>query len=159
MKIRTIALIIAAATVVGLTAKTVKTTQKNLTPTKEAASLSTVKPETLVIDSVSPDSVVVRGFDKPLYSVKESFLVTNKYSRRITSVKLAIDYIDIADRTFHSRTVSVDCQIPAGATRQLSIKSFDLQKSYYYIRSRRPRAQSTPFQVAITVVSVTFDRK
>ncbi|MBR5744402.1 MAG: hypothetical protein IKX94_03645, partial [Muribaculaceae bacterium] len=118
--------------------------------------LSTVKSDLTVVDSVSTDSVEVRGFDKPLYSVKETFLVTNKLSRRISSITLTINYIDIADRVFNSRTVTVDCSIPSGTTRQLSIKSFDTQKSYYYIRSRRPRAQSTPFQVAITVDSVTL---
>jgi len=155
MKIRLI-IILATLIATSASAKTVKTTRTNLKPKSESVKLSTVKSDLTVIDSVSTDSVEVRGFDKPLYSVKETFLVTNKLSRRISSITLTINYIDIADRVFNSRTVTVDCGIPSGTTRQLSIKSFDTQKSYYYIRSRRPRAQSTPFQVAITVDSVTL---
>ena len=155
MKIRLI-IILATLIATSASAKTVKTTRTNLKPKSESVKLSTVKSDLTVIDSVSTDSVEVRGFDKPLYSVKETFLVTNKLSRRISSITLTINYIDIADRVFNSRTVTVDCSIPSGTTRQLSIKSFDTQKSYYYIRSRRPRAQSTPFQVAITVDSVAL---
>lgn len=155
MKIRLI-IILATLIATSASAKTVKTTRTNLKPKSESVKLSTVKSDLTVIDSVSTDSVEVRGFDKPLYSVKETFLVTNKLSRRISSITLTINYIDIADRVFNSRTVTVDCSIPSGTTRQLSIKSFDTQKSYYYIRSRRPRAQSAPFQVAITVDSVAL---
>ena len=155
MKIRII-IILATLIATSASAKTVKTTRTNLKPKSESVKLSTVKSDLTVVDSVSTDSVEVRGFDKPLYSVKETFLVTNKLSRRISSITLTINYIDTANRVFNSRTVTVDCSIPSGTTRQLSIKSFDTQKSYYYIRSRRPRAQSTPFQVAITVDSVTL---
>ena len=156
MKCRIAIIISAVLIAASVSAKTVKTTRTNLKPKSESVKLSTVKSDLTVVDSVCTDSVEVRGFDKPLYSVKETFLVTNKLSRKIVSLKLTINYIDIADRVFNSRTVTVDCNIPSGATRQLTIKSFDTQKSYYYIRSRRPRAQSTPFQVAITVDSATL---
>ena len=136
-------------------AKTVKTTRNNLKPTTEATRLSTVKSDVDTLQWVHPDSIEIRGFDKPLYSIKETFLVTNHYSRRLTSITITIDYLDIADRTFNSRTLTINCNIPPHATRQLSIRSFDDQKSYYYIRSRRPRSQSTPFDIHITVTSAT----
>lgn len=137
-------------------AKNVKTTRNGIKPSTEAAKLSTTtKSDVVTLDYVHPDSIEIRGFDKPLYSIKETFLVTNHYSRRLTSMTITIDYVDIADRTFNSRTLTVACNIPPHSTRQLAIRSFDVQKSYYYIRSRRPRAQSTPFDIHITVDAVT----
>lgn len=120
-----------------------------------------VKPSNIEIvttecDTIAPDTtkIKVTGYDKPLTSRRESFFVTNLYSRTIKAVTVTFNYYDLSGRQLHSATNTIECAIPAGETRLLHIPSWDKQLSFYYYLSPRPRRQSTPFIVTHSVDNI-----
>lgn len=109
-------------------------------------------------DSVAFDksSVSFSGYDKPVSSSKESFLVTNNNSKAIEALEIKITYLDMKDRMLHSRIVNVSCYVPAGETRKADISSWDTQKTYYYYLGPSPKRVATPYKVKITPVRILF---
>ncbi len=102
-----------------------------------------------------PDSLLVlTGYDKPLGSDRESVFVMNKSEYDIDKINITIDYQDKNGRQLTSRTIDVICNIPAGETRQAYFKTWDLQHSFYYVKSRKPRTQATPYTVKCTINKV-----
>lgn len=95
--------------------------------------------------------VEISGYDKPLSSHLETFFVTNNGNALITCIDITFNYFDRKNRQLHSATHTIDCRIPSGETRQLSISSWDKQKSFYYHRSAKPRRQATPYSVTHTI--------
>ncbi len=122
-----------------------------------------VKPQNttvkIVADTIIPDSgkIVIAGFDKPLRSSRETFFVTNHYERTVSSLMVTFAYYDMNNRQLHSSTHTITCYIPAGETRQLSVKAWDTQQSFYYYQSVKPkRNPATPFSVKHNILNLTL---
>lgn len=100
------------------------------------------------------DQVRFSGFDKVAESSKESFFITNLSDAPITSVSLYIEYLTTDGRQLHKRYVTLKCDIPAGETRRVDLKSWDTQKAFYYAGGRTPkRREASPFSVRFQIVS------
>lgn len=96
------------------------------------------------------------GFDKTAGSIYESFFISNGLDSDIEEVEVDITYKDMKGRQLHRRIVSIDCDIPAHETHRVDIKSWDTQKSFYFHQSAKPRRQATPFDVSISLTSVSL---
>lgn len=93
------------------------------------------------------DQVVFTGFDKTKNNPTESFFIINNTDRVLTAVTLYIDYRTPDGRQLTRRFIRLTCNIPAGETRKADIPSWDTQRSFYYIKSEKPRRGGTPFSV------------
>ncbi len=105
------------------------------------------------------DSVVVAGYDKMLRSTNETFFVINNSCRHISSISLTFTYYDLQNRMLHSRTSTIECDIPASETRQLSITSWDSQQLFYYYNSPAPRRAATPYTITYRIEYITVDKQ
>lgn len=102
----------------------------------------------------APGEIMLKGYDKPLNSRKESLFVSNSSCRDITALKIKLVYCDLSGRTLHETEREIRAEIPAGATRRVEFPSWDTQNSFYYHLGRRPRVDNvTPYAVTCTVVS------
>jgi len=99
------------------------------------------------------------GYDKPLRSRHETLLVTNNSTLEVDSLLLTIRYTDLRGRELHQRSVWVEANIDPGSTRQCSFKSWDIQMSYVYRHSVKPRRQHSPYDVTISVDSLCISVK
>jgi hypothetical protein len=114
-----------------------------------------INADTIVGDSTAR-YVRCSGFEKTLRSRHESFFVTNCQSDTITAMALTITYLDTSGRMLHRVSRHVDCNIPGGETRQLTIPTWDSQQTFYYRLSTVPKltTRATPFDVKINVDSL-----
>lgn len=139
--------------VTSVAAPDTRTTRKKLVKSEQEV--------TVVADSttVSPDSITIADYDKPLRSNYETFFVTNRHSRTIVRITVDIDYIDMNGSQLHSRSVTVECEIPPGATRQLHTRTWDRQKAFYHHTTRsKPRSShARPYKVVVTPVSLLLE--
>lgn len=139
--------------VTSVAAPDTRTTRKKLVKSEQEV--------TVVADSttVSPDSITIADYDKPLRSNYETFFVTNRHSRTIVRITIDIDYIDMNGSELHSRSVTVECEIPPGATRQLHTRAWDRQKAFYHHTTRsKPRSpHARPYKVVVTPVSLLLE--
>ena len=137
--------------VITLCSSAQRTTRRNLkeTPRIDTTSVTTTAGDTL--KEIDANVVTISGYDKPLSSHHETFFVTNNGTCTITAINITFDYRDRKNRQLHSVTTTIDCEIPAGQTRQISIPSWDKQKSFYYYLSTKPRRKATPFSVRHTI--------
>lgn len=111
-----------------------------------------------VVDTLRlPGMVRMRGYEKTRDASRESVFVTNGADSPIVSLTLKIDYLDMAGRQLHSRTVKVPVYVPAGETRLVEFKSWDSQHVFYYKGSPAPlRAQASPYDVRMRVQALTL---
>lgn len=93
------------------------------------------------------DQISFAGYDKPQSSSEESFFITNSTDRVMTAVTLYVDYRDLQGRQLTRRFLKISCNIPPGETRQVSTKSWDKQKTFYYEKSAPARRGGQPFTV------------
>ncbi len=139
--------------VTSVAAPDTRTTRKKLVKSEQEV--------TVVADSttVSPDSITIADYDKPLRSNYETFFVTNRHCRTIVRITIDIDYIDMNGSQLHSRSVTVECEIPPGATRQLHTRAWDRQKAFYHHTTRsKPRSpHARPYKVVVTPVSLLLE--
>lgn len=113
---------------------------------KSAASADTVR-------AVNSGDILLSGYDKPLRSNTESMFAVNNTGQSVSGLRLRIEYMDMSGRQLHSRDVDINCDIPAGATRQLNFRSWDRQHSFVYHRSQRPkRADYSPYDIRCTII-------
>ena len=102
--------------------------------------------------------VRLSGFDKPLRSRYETVFAVNTTPYQVIGIVMTCDYADVNGRQLHRRDVTVSCDIPAGATRQLRFNAWDRQGSFYYRRSEKPRrAVGTAFDVTCTVKAIIIE--
>lgn len=107
-----------------------------------------------VYDTIVPAAGLIRcsGYDKPNRATRETFFLTNTDSLDVDAVNLTLDYFDSKGRQLHSATHTVRLTIPAGATRSVSVRSWDRNNAFHYVRSGAPkRRASTPFSVKARV--------
>lgn len=103
------------------------------------------------IKDIGPNLLKITGYDKPLYSNKETFFATNNGTSTINAINITFNYFDRQNRQLHSVSHTIECSIPPGETRQLSVSSWDKQNSFYYYRSAKPRRQATPYMVSHSI--------
>lgn len=119
--------------------------------------------------STSLDTVVVapgehlldiNGYDKPLRSRRETFFATNNSNRAVAAIAFTITYLDGSDRQLHAASHHSAVSIPTRETRQLSLRSWDVQNAFYYRRSSVPQRadQATPYDVRISVDTIFYVR-
>lgn len=111
--------------------------------------------------ALTPDSLTIAAFDKPLRSLRETFFVTNRRrASRLLSLTLRLTYHrhGADNAMLHSRTLTVKCDIPPGETRQLYILSWDRQYNFYYHATRipSPSSRAIPFDVTLHPISAAF---
>ncbi len=136
-------------------------TKQSQTSTKEAAVaaqdsiLSIFSDSITFVEKVLP-AIRFYGFDKTITSNLESFFISNGLNREISKMEIAITYFDMKGRQLHKRTVTLDCDLPAGQTKRYDVRSWDTQRSFYFHQSVKPKRQATPFNVKIDLLSITY---
>ena len=137
----------------GTPAKSVRTAER-----KDAVSFDTIR-----FSSVTPHDSLLRlaGYDKPLRSRHETLHITNlSETLIILAVGLEIEYLDLQQRTLHSREAEVRATIPPLSTRLGRIPSWDVQQSFYFVGGQQPRTSNvTPYNVRLTPIYIVTDHR
>lgn len=140
-------LIIGCATALGRKRVTTRPKLKRIEAVDSAATADTLAAALL-------DSIIISGYDKPMRSMRESLFVRNATGRRLTSVALSIDYLDMQGRQLHHNDITLPVDIPAGATRQVNFTSWDRQMTFVYYRSKRSlNSRAVAYRIAASVTS------
>ena len=145
-----VVLLVLCISVLDVDART-RTTRKNLRTT-EVPVMALEPGDDLLPDSlmmqVDPDAVTLKGYGKRASDSKESFFITNNTAHRMSAVRLLLRYTTMSGEMLTQRTVTVPVSLKPGETKLVSIKSFDVQRLFYYYAGPQPRKQATPFKVA-----------
>lgn len=127
-----------------------RTTRKNLqsleVPVVALESNDGLLPDSLV--DIDPNAVTLKGYSKRASDSKESFFITNNTTHRMSAVRLLLRYTTMNGEMLTQRAVTVPVSLKPGETKLVSIKSFDIQRLFYYYAGPQPRKSATPFQVA-----------
>ncbi len=127
-----------------------RTTRKNLrsveVPIAVLESSDGLLPDSLI--DIAPNAVTLKGFSKRASDSKESFFITNNTKHRMSAVRLLLRYTTMKGELLTQRTVTVPVNLKPGETKLVEVKSFDVQRLFYYYAGPQPRKQATPFQVA-----------
>ena len=135
--------------VTSVAAPDTRTTRKKLVKAEQDVTAVTES------TTLSSDSITIADYDKPLRSNYETIFVTNRHQRKLVQITINIDYIGMNGSQLHSRSVTVECDIPPGTTRQLQMRAWDRQKAFYHHTTRsKPRSpHARPYKVVVTPVS------
>ena len=131
-----------------------RTTRKNL-QSLEVPVAALVPDDSLLPDSLAqfdPDAVSLKGFSKRASDAKESFFITNNTDSRMSAVRLLLRYTTMGGEMLTQRTVNIPVNLKPGETKLVSVKSFDVQRLFYFYAGPQPRKQATPFKVAFRLV-------
>ena len=127
-----------------------RTTRKNLktneVPVAVLDSADDLLPDSLLTGD--PTAVTLKGFAKRASDTKESFFITNNTKHRMSAVRLLLRYTTMGGEMLTQRVVNVPVSLRPGETKLVSVKSFDVQRLFYYYAGPQPRKQATPFKVA-----------
>ena len=127
-----------------------RTTRKNLQsveiPVMTLESTDGLLPDSLA--DIDPNAVTLKGYGKRASDSKESFFITNNTNHRMSAVRLLLRYTTMQGEMLTQRAVTVPVSLKPGETKLVSIKSFDMQRLFYYYAGPKPRKAATPFQVA-----------
>lgn len=103
------------------------------------------------VDEFCERVVTMRGYSKPAGASKESFMLTNNTNLHISLVEMIFRYTDMKNELVHERTESVVCDLSPYSSRQVSIKTFDEGKKFYYYKNK-PRKDAVAYKVAIKLL-------
>ena len=147
-------LLIALVAMVGsVSMARTRTTQTQL---KNNSQLVEQLPDANVPDSLlrdlEPNAVTLKGYSKKASDSRESFFVTNNTSHRISHVRLLMRYSQMNGEMLHERIATVEVDLKPHETRLVAIKTFDVQRLFYYYAGPKPRKNATPFKVAFRLV-------
>lgn len=127
-----------------------RTTRKNLrsieVPVVALETSDSLLPDSLI--DIDPNAVTLKGYSKRASDSKESFFITNNTAHRMSAVRLLLRYSTMNGEMLTQRAVTVPVGLKPGETKLVSIKSFDVQRLFYYYAGPQPRKAATPFQVA-----------
>ena len=142
-------IMVVVVTAAGLQART-RTTQKKLHTSEIPVAVLAVDDDLLPdsLEQVDPNAVSLKGFSKRASDSKESFFVTNNTKHRMSAVRLLLRYTTMQGEMLTQRAVTVPVSLKPGETRLVEIKSFDVQRLFYFYAGPKPRKQATPFKVA-----------
>lgn len=145
----TLLLLLLCVSTLSLDART-RTTRKNLRSTEVPVAVLEASDDLLPdsLAAVDPNAVTLKGFSKRASDSKESFFITNNTAHRMSAVRLLLRYTTINGELLTQRSVTVPVSLKPGETKLVSIKSFDVQRLFYYYAGPQPRKQATPFKVA-----------
>ena len=105
--------------------------------------------------------ISIAGYNKTAKDKDETFYVTNNSDFRLSKLVLQFSYYTEKGEMLTEKEYEVVCDIPSKATRQLSVKSFDIHHNHYYYKSRRPTRDAIPYRVKYTLkrvdVALTID--
>lgn len=128
-----------------------RTTRKNLKSSEVPVAMDEAS-DALLPDSIDleldPNAVSLKGFSKRASDSKESFFITNNTKHRMSAVRLLLRYSTMNGEMLTQRSVTVPVSLKPGETKLVSVKSFDVQRLFYYYAGPQPRKQATPFKVA-----------
>lgn len=146
-----IPLLIALSSIPLMTADRVVTTRKHLKPTAEFQS-GIEKQGEIQADTLVHPSGIIRfcGYEKTLRATRETIFIENLSDSTIAEISLTIEYLDSDGRQIHQRAIRRETNLPPRQTRRFDLKSWDTQKSYYYINGDKPRKSATPYNIKIT---------
>lgn len=159
VKIVTVAVMAATVSVQGESPRSVRTIRKTAKIDKKRYAAKEVSGQ--LADTIVDfgNAVRVSGYDKPLRSTYETALFSNTGSRRVERASMRLTYKDMKGRMLHTCTKCVDVWVEPGETGMVKWKSWDVQQSYYYHRSRKPRITSaTPYDVECRVDTLFVSR-
>lgn len=108
-------------------------------------------PDSLLRD-LEPNAVTLKGYSKKASDSRESFFVTNNTNHRISHIRLLMRYSQMNGEMLHERTATVEVDLRPGETRLVAIKTFDVQRLFYYYAGPKPRKSATPFKVAFRLI-------
>jgi len=153
MKTRITILITLVAMIASVSMARTRTTQSQL---KNNSLLVEEIPDASVPDSllrdIEPNAVTLKGYSKKASDSRESFFVTNNTSHRISHIRLLMRYSQMNGEMLHERTATVEVDLKPGETRLVAIKTFDIQRLFYYYAGPKPRKNATPFKVAFRLI-------
>ncbi len=132
-----------------------KQTEKSIKAESQDSIISISSDSVIFVDKIRP-AIRFYGFDKTVTSTMESFFIVNDLKENIKGMEIQITYFDMQGRQLHKRTISLECDIPAGETKRTDTKSWDTQKSFYFHQSVKPKRQATPFTVKLDLLSLTL---
>ncbi len=133
------------------TASAEKTTRKKLKLRTDSVTTEAVNIQYEEITVITDSAIIFTGYDKPIGADRESVFIINNSGQTIDKINITIDYFDILDRKLTSRTLNIIYSIPDKETRLVAFKTWDIQHSFYYYKSRKPRTQATPYKVTINI--------
>lgn len=145
----TLTLILLLATAAGTQAR-VRTTQRQLStnaPRLERIATQ-LNGDTIIDDDIPADAIELRGFVKRASDSKESFFVTSNLKQRISGLHLRLRYTTLDGQPLTEREVTIPVDLRPGETKLVAVKSFDIQRMFYYFGGPKPRKAATPFRVA-----------
>ena len=144
-------LVLAAVMCISTLDARTRTTRKNLqsleVPVAVMQADDALLPDSLGAE-IDPNAVSLKGYSKRASDSKESFFVTNNTGHRMSAVRLLLRYSTMNGEMLTQRTVTVPVELKPGETKLVSIKSFDVQRLFYFYAGPKPRKQATPFKVA-----------
>ena len=153
MKNRILLLVPILALVAVVAMARTRTTQSQL---KNSTQVVEQLPDAAVPDSllrdIEPNAVTLKGFSKKASDSRESFFVTNNTNHRISHVRLLLRYSLMNGEMLHERLATVEVDLKPRETRLVAIKTFDVQRLFYYYAGPKPRKSATPFKVAFRLV-------
>ena len=155
MKIRVLILLLVAFTPLWSEAQgRVNSTRKDLQlESSQKAKVDNVI-DTIVIKSAGDfceNAVTMRGYAKSAGAAKETFMLTNNTNLWLSLVEFTFRYTDVDGVQVHERTEIISCDLPPYSSRQMSIKSFDVGKKFYYYKNK-PRKDAVAYKVAIKLL-------
>lgn len=87
------------------------------------------------------------GYDKPSTSDTETFFITNNTAYQLIGIDIEIEYLSADSTQFHKRMESISVNVPEGETRQVKLRSWDIQHSFHFKNSRTGRNATYPYIV------------
>lgn len=145
-----IALVAMVGTISMARTRTTQTQLKNNSQLVEQLPDANV-PDSLLRD-LEPNAITLKGFSKKASDSRESFFVTNNTNHRISHVRLLMRYSQMNGEMLHERIATVEVDLKPHETRLVAIKTFDVQRLFYYYAGPKPRKNATPFKVAFRLV-------
>lgn len=144
-------LILIVATIFQMSARRkVNTLRSQLTPLSVVEELQQTGPADTLRYA---DRITFSGYSKTLNDANETFFVTNETPFHISRLCVKFTYSMPDGTMIHEEFHDINCDIPAAATRQISVRSFDRQHNFYYHLGKKPKRSATPYKVAYTLLS------
>jgi len=100
------------------------------------------------LPAIDPNAISLKGYSKRASDAKESFLVTNNTDHRISAIRLLLRYTTLDGQMINQRAVTIPVSLMPHETRMVAVKTFDIQRMFYYFGGPKPRKKATPFKVA-----------
>ena len=109
-----------------------------------------------VLEGVNPNAISIKGYSKKANDSKEAFFVTNHLKTPISQLRLRLRYTTPTGEQLHERVATVNVTLRAGETRLVTIKSWDIQRQFYYYAGAKPRKKASPYKVAYRLIGYSL---